>query len=120
MAAILTVDDSRSIRDMVRITLEQDEHEVIQAEDGVEALERARKRHFDLVLTDMNMPKMGGLDLIRELRELEEYRFTPMLVLTTESGGDAKGAGKAAGATGWLVKPFDPERLLATIKKVLG
>ncbi len=120
MASILTVDDSTSMRQMVSFTLKGAGHEVIEAADGVEALDVAKTRSFDLVVTDVNMPNMDGISLIKELRNLPDYKFTPLLMLTTESGEDKKQAGKAAGATGWIVKPFDPERLLATVKKVLG
>jgi two-component system, chemotaxis family, chemotaxis protein CheY len=120
MASILTVDDSASIRQMVSFALKGAGYEVVEATDGQEALDIARTRRFDLVVTDMNMPNMDGISLIRELRSLSEFRFTPILMLTTESGADKKQAGKAAGATGWIVKPFDPERLLGTINKVLG
>jgi len=116
---ILAVDDSASMRQMVRYTLEAAGYEVLQAADGVEALDLAKTRAADLVLTDVNMPRMDGITLVRELRALESYRFTPMLVLTTESGQDTKQRGKQAGATGWIVKPFNPEQLLATIARVL-
>jgi two-component system, chemotaxis family, chemotaxis protein CheY len=116
---ILTVDDSASMRQMVRYTLESAGYKVIQAGDGVEALEFARTGCADLVLTDVNMPRMDGLQLVRELRALQTYKFTPMLVLTTESGPETKQRGKQAGATGWIVKPFNPEQLLATIARVL-
>jgi two-component system chemotaxis response regulator CheY len=116
---ILAVDDSASMRQMVRYTLEAAGYKVVQAADGVEALEFARSGAADLVLTDVNMPRMDGLTLVRELRALEGYRFTPMLVLTTEAGPEAKQRGKQAGATGWIVKPFSPEQLLATIARVL-
>ncbi|NLG75566.1 MAG: response regulator [Xanthomonadaceae bacterium] len=116
---ILAVDDSASMRQMVRYTLEGAGYKVVQAADGVEALEFAKTSPADLVLTDVNMPRMDGLTLVRELRALADYRFTPMLVLTTESGQDTKQRGKQAGATGWIVKPFNPEQLLATIAKVL-
>jgi two-component system, chemotaxis family, chemotaxis protein CheY len=116
---ILAVDDSASMRQMVRYTLEGAGYQVIQAADGVEALELAKSRSADLVLTDVNMPRMDGLTLVRELRGLQNYKFTPMLVLTTESGQETKQRGKQAGATGWIVKPFNPEQLLATIARVL-
>jgi two-component system chemotaxis response regulator CheY len=116
---ILAVDDSASMRQMVRYTLEGAGYKVVQAGDGVEALELAKITNADLVLTDVNMPRMDGLTLVRELRALSTYKFTPMLVLTTESGQDTKQRGKQAGATGWIVKPFNPEQLLATIAKVL-
>lgn len=120
MASILTVDDSSSMRQMVSFTLKSDGHEVTEAEDGVVALNIARTRGFDLVLTDVNMPNMDGITLIRELRQLPNFKGTPLLMLTTESASDKKQAGKEAGATGWIVKPFNPEQLLAVIKRALG
>ncbi|MCA8950880.1 MAG: response regulator [Planctomycetes bacterium] len=120
MAKILTVDDSRSIRQMVAFTLRDAGHEVTEAEDGQQALDLAKGQSFDLVLSDINMPRLDGIGLIKELRALPAFKFTPILTLTTESGQDMKAQGKAAGATGWIVKPFDPEKLLATIKKVLN
>ncbi|HEY5806556.1 MAG TPA: response regulator [Povalibacter sp.] len=117
---ILAVDDSASMRQMVRFTLEGAGYKVVQAADGVEALELARQGGaVDLVLTDVNMPRMDGISLVRELRSLDTYKFVPMLVLTTESGQETKLRGKQAGATGWIVKPFNPEQLLATIGRVL-
>jgi two-component system, chemotaxis family, chemotaxis protein CheY len=116
---ILAVDDSASMRQMVRYTLEGAGYEVVQAADGIEALDFAKTRGVDLVLTDVNMPRMDGITLVKELRALEGYKFTPMLVLTTESGPETKMRGKQAGATGWIVKPFNPEQLLATIARVL-
>ena len=116
---ILAVDDSASMRQMVRYTLEGAGYTVVQATDGVEALERAKESSVDLVLTDVNMPRMDGISLVRELRTLASYKFVPMLVLTTESGQETKLRGKEAGATGWIVKPFSPEQLLATIARVL-
>lgn len=120
MAMILAVDDSASMRQMVSFTLKGAGHEVIEAGDGVIALKTAKTKTVDLVLTDVNMPNMDGVTLVRELRALPTYKFTPILMLTTESGDNKKQEGKTAGATGWLVKPFNPEQLLATIKKVLG
>ena len=120
MATILTVDDSASIRQMVSFTLRGAGYEVLEAVDGEDALNKARVRPVNLVLTDLYMPKMDGITLIRELRKLPTYRFVPMLTLTTESSPERKAEGKAVGATGWLVKPFHPDRLLATIEKVLG
>jgi len=116
---ILAVDDSASMRQMVRYTLEGAGYKVVQAADGVEALEFARTGTVDLVLTDVNMPRMDGISLVRELRTLHSYKFVPMLVLTAESGQETKQRGKQAGATGWIVKPFNPEQLLATIGRVL-
>jgi two-component system chemotaxis response regulator CheY len=108
------------MRQMVGITLTGAGHDVQQAADGAEALEIAERHKFDLVITDVNMPKMDGITLVRELRSRANYRYVPLLVLTTEATLERKQQGKAAGATGWLVKPFNPERLLATIAKVLG
>lgn len=119
LQTILAVDDSASMRQMVRYTLEGAGYKVVQAADGVEALEFARSDTVDLVLTDVNMPRMDGIELVRELRALDSYKFVPMLVLTTESGQDTKQRGKQAGATGWIVKPFSPEQLLSTIARVL-
>lgn len=118
MASILAVDDSASMRQMVSFTLKGAGYEVIEAVDGQDALGKAKGKVADIVLTDVNMPNMDGIQLIRELRKLPQYKFTPMLLLTTESGADKKAEGKAAGATGWLVKPFNPDQLLATLKKV--
>jgi two-component system chemotaxis response regulator CheY len=120
MARILAVDDSAAMRQMVGITLTGAGHQVEQATDGREALQIAERQKFDLVITDVNMPNMDGITLVRELRTLANYKFVPLLVLTTEATAERKQQGKAAGATGWLVKPFNPERLLATIAKVLG
>lgn len=120
MASILAVDDSASMRQMVSFTLKSAGHEVTEAEDGVVALNQARSGKFDLVITDVNMPNMDGITLIGELRKLPNYKFTPLLMLTTESSSDKKMAGKNAGATGWIVKPFNPDQLLAVIKKALG
>ncbi len=122
MPTILAVDDSASMRQMVAFTLKGAGFTVIDAVDGEDALEKAKATSatVDLVLTDVNMPRMDGISLIKELRGLPKYKFTPILMLTTESGGEKKMEGKSAGATGWIVKPFNPDQLLATIKKVLG
>jgi two-component system chemotaxis response regulator CheY len=117
---VLTVDDSASIRQMVSFTLKSAGYEVLEAADGEEGLTKAKGRTVDLVLTDQNMPKMDGLTLIKSLRGLPQYRSTPILMLTTESSEAMKSAGRSAGATGWLVKPFDPSRLLEVVKKVIG
>ena len=120
MALILAVDDSPSMRQMVCATLSQAGHDVEQASDGVEALRIAGGQRFDLVITDVNMPNMDGIALVRALRDKSTYKFVPLLVLTTEATAERKQQGREAGATGWLVKPFNPERLLATIARVLG
>ena len=120
MASILAVDDSASMRQMVSFTLKSAGHNVTEAEDGLVALNKAKTTSFDLVITDVNMPNMDGISLIAELRKLPNFKFTPLLMLTTESANDKKMAGKNAGATGWIVKPFNPDQLLAVIKKALG
>ena len=120
MATILAVDDSASMRQMVSFTLKGAGYEVIDAVDGVDALNKAKQQAINLVITDVNMPNMDGITLIAELRKLPNYKFTPLLMLTTESAPEKKQAGKAAGATGWIVKPFNPDQLLATVKKVIG
>jgi two-component system chemotaxis response regulator CheY len=120
MASILAVDDSASMRKMVSFTLRAAGYDVEEAVDGVDALEKAKARTFDCVVTDVNMPNKDGITLIRDLRALPNYKFIPMLMLTTESGIEKKQEGKAAGATGWMVKPFNPDQLLKTLLKVLG
>ena len=119
MASILAVDDSASMRQMVSFTLKGAGYDVTEAVDGVDALTKAQSNKFDLVVTDVNMPNKDGITLIQDLRALPAYKFTPMLMLTTESAMDKKQAGKSAGATGWIVKPFNPDQLLKTVKKVL-
>jgi two-component system chemotaxis response regulator CheY len=119
MSTVLTVDDSPSMRELVKATLLRAGFEVRQAEDGAVALELARHESFDLVLADVNMPNMDGISLIRALRGEPNYRHTPILMLTTESLPERKREGKAAGATGWIVKPFDPDQLIATLHRVL-
>jgi two-component system chemotaxis response regulator CheY len=118
--SILAVDDSASIRRMVSFTLQTAGYDVVEAVDGEDALAKAKAQPMNLVLTDQNMPRMDGLTLVRSLRELPGYRTAPILILTTESGAEMKSRGKAAGATGWLVKPFDPQRLIDIVKKVIG
>jgi len=120
MAEILVVDDSVSMRNMVMATLKSKGHQVADAADGKAALDRAKRGKFDVVITDLNMPVMDGIELVRNLRGLPAYRYTPLLLLTTESSMDKKSEGKKAGATGWLVKPFNPEKLLATVSRVLS
>jgi two-component system chemotaxis response regulator CheY len=117
---ILTVDDSASIRMMLKLTLSGAGHRVVEAVNGAEGLAKAKETPADLVFTDLNMPVMDGLTFIRELRKLPAYRGVPVLFLTTESDGEVKRQAKEAGATGWLVKPFQQDQLLATVKKVLG
>ncbi|HEX7155808.1 MAG TPA: response regulator [Burkholderiaceae bacterium] len=119
MQSILAVDDSASMRQMVAFTLKGAGYNVIEAADGQEAYDKARGQSVDLVLTDQNMPRMDGLTLVKSLRGLPSYAATPILILTTESSDDMKAKGKAAGATGWLVKPFDPNKLLDVIRRVI-
>jgi two-component system chemotaxis response regulator CheY len=104
---------------MVAFTLTSAGHEVVEAPDGNQALATAKSKKFDLVITDVNMPGMNGIDLVQSLRALPDCKFIPILVLTTEAGAELKQKGKNAGATGWIVKPFNPEVLLETLKKVL-
>lgn len=117
---ILAVDDSASIRQMVSFTLKGAGYEVIEAVDGQDAFEKAKKRTFNLVLTDINMPRMDGLMLLENLRKISQYQSIPILMLTTESANEMKAKGRTAGATGWLVKPFNPDSLLEVIKKVIN
>jgi len=117
---ILAVDDSASMRQMVTFTLKGAGYEVEEAADGQQALDKAKGGKFNLVISDVNMPVMDGITLIKELRTLADYKFIPILMLTTESTSDKKQEGKSAGATGWIVKPFNPDQLLATVKKVVG
>ena len=119
MAKVLVVDDSNSIRDMVSFTLKGAGYETDEAANGQEGLAKASGGNFDLVITDVNMPIMDGITLCQEMRKLPSYKFTPILMLTTESSTDMKMKGKEAGATGWLVKPFNPDKLLSTIKRVI-
>ncbi|ODN42119.1 response regulator [Piscirickettsia litoralis] len=120
MAKILIVDDASSMRQMVSFTLKTSGHDVEEAFDGNDGLSKAQCQQFDLVITDINMPNMDGITLVKKLRENTSYKFTPILVLTTESDGSKKSEGKAAGATGWLIKPFNPDQLTNTVQKVLG
>lgn len=120
MATILAVDDSASMRQMVSFTLKGAGYNVVEAVDGLDALNKAKAQTFDCVVTDVNMPNKDGIELIKDLRALPNYKFTPLLMLTTEAGMDKKQQGKDAGATGWIVKPFNPDQLLKTIKKVMG
>ena len=118
MRSILAVDDSASMRKMVSFTLKGAGFEVVEAGDGVEALEVAAGKKLALIVTDVNMPRMDGITLVQRLRALPEFKFTPILVLTTESDASMKMKGKEAGATGWIVKPFDPAKLVAAIRRV--
>ncbi|MFN6262641.1 MAG: response regulator [Chromatiaceae bacterium] len=117
---ILIVDDSASVRQMVEVTLKSAGYQITAAKDGQEAYELCQSKTFDFVLTDQNMPRMDGLTLIKSLRGLGSYRSVPIVVLTTEASDAMKAQGRAAGATGWMVKPFDPAKLLQIAAKVLN
>ncbi len=117
---IMTVDDSTSIRQVVCFTLKGAGYEVIEAIDGQDALSKLKGTSINMIITDLNMPNLDGVGLIREVRAMQAYKFIPIIMLTTESQDSKKQEGKAAGATGWIVKPFKPEQLLGVVKKVLG
>ena len=117
---ILAVDDSGSLRQMLAFSLRSGGYDVTDAVDGTDGLRKAQATQFDLVLTDQNMPNMDGLTLIRSLRALPAYRSVPILMLTTESSPEMKAKGREAGANGWMVKPFDPNKLLEVVAKVIG
>ena len=116
---IMTADDSASIRQMVSFTLKDAGYEVVEAVDGKDALKKLNGAKINMLITDLNMPNMDGLELIKQVRAKSEFKFIPIIMLTTESQAGKKQEGKAAGATGWIVKPFKPEQLIAVIKKVL-
>jgi two-component system chemotaxis response regulator CheY len=120
MKTILTVDDSASIRQMVKLTLSGAGYNVVEASDGRDGLAKAQANTINMVVTDLNMPNMNGLEFIRALRQLAPYRGIPIVFLTTESDDNLKQQAKAAGATGWITKPFKQEQLLAVAKKLLG
>lgn len=115
---ILIVDDSRTIRNLLKSTLEGAGYTVCQAEDGVSALEKLSEFDPDIIITDLNMPRMNGLELVQKLRQGVKTKFLPILFLTTEGSPEVRKKGREAGATGWLVKPFDATRLLSTIDRV--
>lgn len=117
---VMTVDDSRTMRDMVKFTLSEAGYAVLEAEDGRQALDVLARERADVVITDLNMPNMDGLELIKALRNKAEYSSVPILMLTTEADDVKKNAGRAAGATGWIVKPFNPEKLVSVVRKVAG
>ena len=116
----MTVDDSASIRLMVSFTLQENGYNVIEACDGKEALLKIKSATFDLIITDLNMPNMNGIELIKSVRSASKFSYIPIIMLTTESQGEKKMEGKAAGATGWIVKPFKPEQLVMVVKKIIG
>jgi len=119
MRQILTVDDSASIRQMVSFTLTKAGYQVAEAVDGSDGLNKAAREKFDLIVTDLNMPKMDGIEMIAAARQLPGYSFTPILMLTTESQAEKKDAGRKAGATGWIVKPFNADQLIAVVRKLV-
>ncbi len=116
---ILVVDDSSSIRELLKLALEDENYNVTLGEDGLDALKHLNGTHFDLVITDLHMPNMNGMELIHEIRKIDQYKYTPILFLTTETKADLKIKAKKEGATGWLTKPFDNEKLKRVIKRVL-
>ncbi|GBR24130.1 response regulator [Gluconobacter japonicus] len=115
---ILIVDDSRTIRKLLSDTLEAVGHTVCQAKDGIDALEKLEKFSPETIITDLNMPRMNGIELVKKLRHINKTKFLPILFLTTEGSSEMKEKGRQAGATGWLVKPFDKNSLLNTIERV--
>ena len=117
---IMTVDDSTSVRQMVSFTLKEAGYDVIEACDGKDALSKIPNKDLNLIVTDLNMPNMDGIELIKKIRREPKYKYTPIIMLTTESQTEKKMEGKAAGATGWIVKPFQPDQLISVIKKVIG
>jgi two-component system, chemotaxis family, chemotaxis protein CheY len=117
---IITVDDSASVRQLVSFTLKDAGYNVIEAKDGRDALAKLDGRAIHMVVTDLNMPNLDGLELIRAIRGMPAFKFIPIIMLTTESQIEKKQAGKSAGATGWIVKPFQPDQLIAVVKRVLG
>jgi two-component system, chemotaxis family, chemotaxis protein CheY len=117
---IMTVDDSASMRQMVSITLKGAGYDVVEATDGRDALEKMENHSIHMLITDINMPNLDGIGLVRKVRSHAVYRFIPIILLTTESQGSRKQEGKTAGATGWIVKPFKPDQLLGVVKKVIG
>jgi two-component system chemotaxis response regulator CheY len=116
---LLVVDDSSSIRELLKITLEAENYQVTLSVDGLDALNYLDGRHYDLIITDLHMPNMNGMELIGKIRKKEEYKYVPILFLTTETKADLKMQAKKEGATGWLTKPFDGDKLKRTIKRVL-
>ncbi len=116
---ILTVDDSTSMRQMVSFTLKEAGYDVVEAVDGKDGISKLESNKIEMVITDLNMPNMDGIEMIRVARAMQQYKFIPIILLTTESQDSKKKEGKEAGATGWIVKPFKPEQLIAVIKKVL-
>jgi len=119
MKRVLTVDDSASVRQMVSFTLKKAGYEVAEAVDGRDGIAKATSEKFDLIITDLNMPNVDGIQLITAVRKLPGYSFVPILMLSTESQAEKKDAGRKAGATGWIVKPFNAEQLVAVVQKLV-
>ncbi|MDY0137217.1 MAG: response regulator [Thiomicrospira sp.] len=119
MKKILYTDDAHSLRQLVEMVLGK-HYALTLAENGQQALEQAQQENFDLIISDINMPVMNGFELLAALRTLNEYKFTPILMLTTEASAQMKEQGKQLGATGWIIKPFDPDKLLKTVERVIG
>jgi two-component system chemotaxis response regulator CheY len=117
---IMTVDDSASVRQMVSFTLKQNGYDVVEAVDGRDGLQKLSGTKVDMIITDLNMPNLDGIGLIKGARAIPACKFIPIIMLSTESQDSKKAEGKAAGATGWIVKPFKPEQLISVVKKVLG
>ena len=120
MSRVLIVDNSPSMRQMVKFTIAGSSNEVVEATQGEDALIQAKRDQFDLIISEINMPKMGGIEMIKLLRQLPNYKMTPILILTTESSAAMKDSARLAGANGWITKPFDPDRLVETIRQVIG
>jgi len=118
--SILVVDDSETVRQVLQMTLGNAGFDVLEAGDGIDALDKLSMGQVDMLITDLNMPNMDGLELIKRVRQEGTHRFTPIVMLTTESSEEKKMAGREAGASGWIVKPFKPEQLLKVVKMVLG
>ncbi len=117
---IMTVDDSASVRLMVKFTLAGLGFDIVEAVDGVDALRKIEKKPVHMLITDINMPELDGISLVRKVREIPACKFIPIIILTTESQEEKKREGKKAGATGWIIKPFKPDQLVAVIRKVMG
>ena len=118
--AILIVDDALSMRGLVAMTLKKEGYEVTEASDGKDALGKISVRKFDLIISDLNMPVMKGIELVKAVKALPQYRFIPIVMLTTEGHESKKAEGQQAGAKAWVVKPFKPETLVGVVKKIIG
>jgi two-component system chemotaxis response regulator CheY len=120
MRTILAVDDSMTMRQLVAFSLRQHGYQVIEAVDGLDAMAKLQQHRVDLIITDLHMPRLDGIELIRQVRAQGTYRFLPIVMLTTETQESKKVEGRQAGATGWIVKPFEPEQLIKVVKRVLS